>query len=647
LAGKIIGTPQYMAPEQIAHPSEVDHRADIYALGVVFYQMLTGELPGKDLQAPSRKVSIDVRLDEIVLKAMEKNPELRYQHASVMKTRVDGLRTPAHAQSLPRSKSGHGSLRRWWWLYLVMFPVGLLIGLAAGWAWSGIFPKKYQAQVIIETRPTVAGLGPGFLTDQMREIKSRLVLNDVASELKISEKWNVPEDKAIRLLNERISVENIRGTDLISIRVRHTNRQEAADISNALARSYAETQRKFNTPAVKVIVHEEAVPPTIPVSPNKRLALVAGGFGGLTLSPLLAFILIRILRRSFPGKDPVATEIEKNSHQTDEPAHRATNDTRTDPFAITSFILGICSFILWPLGAIPAIVFGHLSRHRIRNSPALQGNGLALAGLTLGYFFLASSIAGLVVLLGFFKLRNDEVQEAREAWSAFTETRTSHAARIEGQVGTPPHAEIEIGGAVRNAGRVRVSNGASLLDALAAAGGWTGKADLQKIEIQIPGAPEAQVHDLNAILNGDAVNPVITPGSTIAIPEIHVPASNEVGQKSEEEAKIWVMAEQWLAKTDAGEYDASWKAAAEFFQRSITAEAWSDAMKKFREPLGGMKSRKIRDVQKADALPGAPDGKYVIIQFDTAFAAKAQAVETVTLMLEKDGSWKPAGYVIR
>ncbi|RYD30495.1 MAG: serine/threonine protein kinase, partial [Verrucomicrobiaceae bacterium] len=64
LAGKVLGTPHYIAPEQISHPSEVDHRADIYALGVVFYQMLTGELPGKELQAPSRKVGIDVRLDE-------------------------------------------------------------------------------------------------------------------------------------------------------------------------------------------------------------------------------------------------------------------------------------------------------------------------------------------------------------------------------------------------------------------------------------------------------------------------------------------------------------------------------------------------------------------------------------------------------
>ena len=81
-AGKIMGTPSYMAPEQVAHPTDVDHRADIYALGVVFYQMLTGELPGKKIEPPSRKVEIDVRLDEVVMRALEKEPERRYQQVS-------------------------------------------------------------------------------------------------------------------------------------------------------------------------------------------------------------------------------------------------------------------------------------------------------------------------------------------------------------------------------------------------------------------------------------------------------------------------------------------------------------------------------------------------------------------------------------
>ena len=73
-----VGTPAYMAPEQQNNPGEVDHRADIYSLGVVFYQMLTGELPGQQIQPPSRKVQIDVRLDEIVLRALEQEPERRY-----------------------------------------------------------------------------------------------------------------------------------------------------------------------------------------------------------------------------------------------------------------------------------------------------------------------------------------------------------------------------------------------------------------------------------------------------------------------------------------------------------------------------------------------------------------------------------------
>ncbi|MDR2981912.1 MAG: serine/threonine protein kinase, partial [Puniceicoccales bacterium] len=80
--GKIMGTPAYMAPEQRETPSAVDHRADIYALGVVFYQMLTGELPGKPLEIPSRKVQINVKLDEVVLRALEKNPDRRYAQAS-------------------------------------------------------------------------------------------------------------------------------------------------------------------------------------------------------------------------------------------------------------------------------------------------------------------------------------------------------------------------------------------------------------------------------------------------------------------------------------------------------------------------------------------------------------------------------------
>ncbi|MEZ0274067.1 MAG: serine/threonine-protein kinase, partial [Roseimicrobium sp.] len=103
-----MGTPAYMAPEQASAPEKVDSRADIYSLGVVFYEMLTGELPARQLDAAGarmRNLHIDVRLDEIVLRALEKKPEMRWQTAADLRTRVEAVSSAASASTLAAESS--------------------------------------------------------------------------------------------------------------------------------------------------------------------------------------------------------------------------------------------------------------------------------------------------------------------------------------------------------------------------------------------------------------------------------------------------------------------------------------------------------------------------------------------------------------
>ena len=99
------GTPQYMAPEQLDQPGKTDHRADIYSLGVVLYELLTGERPKDRIERPSRKVHIDVRLDEIVLRALETKPELRFQTAGEFRTQVETVVSTSDGGRPPQSSS--------------------------------------------------------------------------------------------------------------------------------------------------------------------------------------------------------------------------------------------------------------------------------------------------------------------------------------------------------------------------------------------------------------------------------------------------------------------------------------------------------------------------------------------------------------
>jgi serine/threonine protein kinase len=126
---------------------DVDHRADIYSLGVVFYELLTGELPLGRFSPPSQKVQIDVRLDEVVLRALEQKPEQRFQHVSEVKTRVEAIsRSDSPEAGQPAKPSGN--LSRWtarWRAMPAFVRQGAQIVLALAYMFGVIWVFSYSA----------------------------------------------------------------------------------------------------------------------------------------------------------------------------------------------------------------------------------------------------------------------------------------------------------------------------------------------------------------------------------------------------------------------------------------------------------------------------------------------------------------------
>jgi serine/threonine protein kinase len=389
LAGKVLGTPHYMAPEQIDHPSEVDHRADIYALGVVFYQMLTGELPSNRLEVPSKKVQIDVRLDEIVMRAMEKEPELRYQTASEFRTVVDEVQAPA---------------------------------LAA--------PKWRQEPVVAHQRSVGkwVGIGCGLIV---------LILGIISINPS-------PHSPALQ-------------TEL-----------EIPELTAALTKA-AQTW----------------------------LAELDGG--------------------NYEQSWQSAAQSFRNAVSQNEWVARSEK-------------------IRKPLGAI-------VSR------------------------------------------------------------KLSGSRRMTTMPGMPDGAYFEI---------TFDTSFAELMSAV------------ETVKFSMEEDGQWQV-----------ISYLIKP-ATVADTEAAAPP----------DMVVTAAAESWLARIDAGHYADSWKEAAQFFQSSITEASWSAALTSVRKPLSEIKSRKLHSARSIKSLPGAPDGDYVVMKFDTSFATKEKAVETVTFMKDPDGSWKAAGYFI-
>lgn len=106
-------------------------------------------------------------------------------------------------------------------------------------------------------------------------------------------------------------------------------------------------------------------------------------------------------------------------------------------------------------------------------------------------------------------------------------------------------------------------------------------------------------------------------------------------------------AKTWLKLVDEGKYPESWDQAAQYFKNAITRGQWKTSLESVRSPLGKVLSRNLKSKQYTKTLPGAPDGEYVVIQYETSFKNKQHAIETITPMLDKDGKWRVSGYYIK
>ncbi|MGO9450012.1 MAG: DUF4019 domain-containing protein [Candidatus Binataceae bacterium] len=106
-------------------------------------------------------------------------------------------------------------------------------------------------------------------------------------------------------------------------------------------------------------------------------------------------------------------------------------------------------------------------------------------------------------------------------------------------------------------------------------------------------------------------------------------------------------AESWLQLVDAGKFNGSWMDASIYFRNVTTKQLWKQQVSLWRTALGPVVSRKLRTVQYLTTMPGAPDGEYVMIQYDTSFAHKKSAVEIVVPMMDADGKWRVSEYSIK
>ena len=693
IAGKVMGTPAYMAPEQIEHPSEVDHRADIYALGIVFYQMLTGELPGKELEPPSRKVSIDVRLDEVVLRALEEKPELRYQQASVLKTRVETIAGNGAEQGVKASHirmvrlveavfetrftsplaikfinlSALGFLGCLGFLGYVALPGTRPLFVL--WGLFGLFGLLGFAFPIEKAhRRRQAGLHPDARSAQINEQPSRFFRMAIAAVLLSAVtvlfltldrgpqwfKHHFGNTSAMGKPSSATSVTTNSAFGPVIERVVNDDRPGATNFLIDL-----DTGRLVTPPSPKEAGWNWTVANGIDAigctDANVRGLLSTGG---TVVVPVVAdawetFSVYDVRQivvplsstlqggTAMPGKDRLPVTYAFKTREDCMGVLQITGFTENPPGVKIHYKL-VQNSESSPQSAAPTTVSGPQTGRTFETTKDTRDGVPGDSFKDTDRILVEDLALHMIVAIRekddakLKALASDRIKGWRDALPQFAVELREHYRQSTGNEGFDLRAsESLVDGdlaVVRCTGPAELKGKCLVLYFVKSDDGWRS----YSLRATTEGVP------LPELMQG--LKTQIQQVRDSAVPNKGAPKVPAPETLEETAAKL---AEAWLAGIDAGNYAQSWKDAAKFFRTSITEAAWSDALTKARKPLGEVKSRKLLNVQSAKSLPGAPDGEYVVMQFDTSFAAKEKAVETVTFMKDSAGTWKAAGYFIR
>jgi serine/threonine protein kinase len=344
-SGAALGTPHYMAPEQLEHPQEVDQRADIYSLGVVFYEMLTGELPIGRFAPPSEKSPVDPRLDEVVLRTLEKERERRTKTADEVKTQVEtitGKGGTAVPQPAPASSQtgGASTTRRAGGYFARAIPVGFMafvVTTVAAAMLTMLMPKSFVASTRVrieeatsDSSPPKETYDPYLLQSEMELARSETILGRVIEKLQMPQRWadrygsqaGFSEFEGVQLLRRSLDVRPVRNTMLLDIRFFSQQTYDAAAVANSIADSLAQYHvdqikefegsranrakgtgtTDFEPKLCRIEIVDRAAPNFRPARPDWALNIVLGMLGGVLVGIIAGIVAMLFWRwRDYVG----------------------------------------------------------------------------------------------------------------------------------------------------------------------------------------------------------------------------------------------------------------------------------------------------------------------------------------------------------